>query len=176
MIRIALTFDQLAALAPCDLLSRARLFPGPSTPLDARQAIARGASIKDILWVAGKLRLGPQIVAFAIAVAQRVAHLDTTGSAQRCLDATVAYQKGPSPENLVVLKECRNAAAFAYAADAAAHAATSAYVAAHAAYAYVADVAAYAADAADAATSSYDEREVQKVILLDIFAPLELAS
>jgi len=169
-----LTFDQLAALDPCDLPSRAKLFPDPSKPIDARQAIAKGVSIKDLLWVAGKLNLQPQVVEFAIAVAQRVAHLDPSGSAQRCLDATIAHQKDPSPENMGILKACRNAAADAayYAADAATYAATSAVRAADVATSRAAAYAAYATSDASAA-AHYDaaEREAQKVILLDIFAP-----
>ena len=172
---IAVTPDQLAAMQPCNLDRRLALF-GRRKSLNAKQALKAGVSIRDILWVAGRLGHKDKIVRFALLVAQRAARFTSDPRVQASLDATEAYIADPSPVNLEALRVARRAAsAYAYAADAA----DAAYAAAYAsyAYAYAADAAyaaayaayagAYAGDAAYAARQ--DEVKAQEAILIEIF-------
>lgn len=138
---IKLTYAQLAALQPCALESRKTLF-GKRKTLTAAQALAAGASIPDLLWVAGRLGRKDLCVKFALACAQRVAHHNTDPRVQAALDATAAWIADPSEENR-------------QATDATARAAWAAATRA-------ADAAAWAADAAA-------EREAQRAIFLEIF-------
>lgn len=115
-----ITKEQLAAMRPCSLKERLALFEGHKT-LGVREAFDLGASISDILWVAGRLGLGAECAQFAKKCAERVAHLKGANT------ANAAY----------------------YAASAANAAAYAAYAAAYAANA--ARYTAYAASAANAA-------------------------
>lgn len=65
------TRAQIAALKPCSL-DKLRVFKGRKT-LTVAEALEAGASIDDLLWVAGRLGLKTECVRFAIACAQRVA-------------------------------------------------------------------------------------------------------
>ncbi len=169
MPAIKITRYQLIAMKPCDLDDRLKLFGPRRETLSAAQAFKAGVSISDLLWVAGRLGLRDQSVAFALACARRVAHLDKTGSAQRCIDATTAYWGDKSETNLKALREARrSAAADAADADAAAYAAAAA--AAAAAYAAYAAAAAYAAYAAAAYSNARrKEVEAQQALFLEIF-------
>jgi len=153
----SLTKDALIAMKPCDLSDRIALF-GKRQELTARQAFKAGASIRDLLWVAGKLGRKEECARFALACAQRVAKYDKSGTAQPCIDAANAYVADPSEVNLQLSWKARCAAAATY-ADAAATAYAAADAAADAATyaaADAADAAAYAADAdATAAAAAY---------------------
>ena len=98
MAAITLTREQLIALDPCDMDERLKLF-GRRKSMNAAQALKAGASIEDLLWVAGKLGRKDLCVRFALACAQRVAHLNPDPRAQAALDATAAWIADPSEEN-----------------------------------------------------------------------------
>lgn len=74
MPAIKITRAELAALEPCYLYERLQLF-GRRKYLTASQALEAGATIEDILWVAGRLGLGVKCVEFAEACVKRVEHL-----------------------------------------------------------------------------------------------------
>ena len=116
---ITVTKDQLAAMDPCDLDKRLALF-GRRKAMNAKQAFAAGASIRDLLWVARRLGRKDLCIKFALACAQRVEHLNKSGKAKACNDATAAYLAEPSSDNLNKLRIARRNAADA--ADAAAYA------------------------------------------------------
>ena len=188
---LSINKTDLLALKPCDPAQRAALF-GRRKSLTAAQAFEAGATIRDVLWVLGKLGRKDLCIEFALQCAQRVAPLDKRGTAQPCIDATRAYVAEPTEENLAALRHRRAAAAddaadAAYAAAAAAAAAddaadaaydaayayAAAAYAADAAYAYAAAAAAYAAYAAADAADAYAgarcrEIEEQKKILIAI--------
>lgn len=149
MPAVTLTREELTAMNPCGLDGRLALF-GRRRKMDVRQALAAGATVSNILWVAGRLGLGKECAHFAEAAAKRVAHLQNSA----------AYAASASDA-------AADAAAYA-SADAAAYA--SAAYAACAAYAadYAADYAAAAA-AAYAAADAAAEREAQKQILIEVF-------
>ena len=65
-----LSLAQVLAMSPCNRDNRHLLFAGKKT-LTLRQAIKAGASISDLLWVAGKLRLGKECAEFAKRCAER---------------------------------------------------------------------------------------------------------
>lgn len=145
--RVTLEVGDLIDMQPCDLSKRLALF-GERKRLTVRQALKAGASVSDILWVAGRLKLRDQIVEFAKRAAAEVAHLK---------DGSGRY-------------------AAAYAADYATCAArdgavNAAYAAGYAQYAagFAADAAAFAADYATYHKAREEMVAKQKRMLIDIF-------
>ena len=65
----AYTLDDILALRPCDPDQRRALFADART-LTAREALERGATVRDLLWVAGRLGRKADCVRFAIACAR----------------------------------------------------------------------------------------------------------
>jgi hypothetical protein len=146
---ITITRDQLAAMDPCGLDARLKLF-GRRKSMNVTQALAAGATIRDTLWVAARLGYKGQCATFALTCARRVERHTTDPRAKACNDATEAYLADRTDANRTKLRAARSDAA--YAADAA-DAAYAAY--AYAAYAYAAYAAdAYAAYAADGAAAA----------------------
>ncbi len=162
MTVITLTRAEVAALKPCSL-DKLKVFEGRDR-LNAREALEAGASIRDLLWVAGKLGLKRQCVQFAVACAERVAHLNPDPRVQAALDAARAWLDDPSED-----KRC--AADAALAAAYAVRAAADAVRAAASDYASV--YAVYAANAADYAAfpTGAAARAAQRDIFLTIFCP-----
>jgi len=60
------TLDDILALRPCDPDRRRALFADART-LTAREALERGATVQDLLWVAGKMGRKAGCVRFAAA-------------------------------------------------------------------------------------------------------------
>ena len=119
------TKEQLIAMRPCNLNKHIALF-NKHKELSAGQAFAAGASIRDLLWVAGRLGRKELCVKFALACAVRAGHFTKDRRVHDCLKATQAYIDAPTNVNLDTLKVARrNADAAAYAA--AAYAADTAY-------------------------------------------------
>lgn len=151
-----LTFEQLAALNPCNLSGRKALF-GRRKALTVKQALAAGATVHNILWVAGQLGHKTEIVEFTCRAASRVAHFDKSRKSAACIDVTRRYMRGAA-----TIGELKNAR-FTAAAPADAAAAAAAY-----------NVAADAADAATyAATYAADadaERTAQHSDLIELFS------
>ena len=152
---VTVTRDQLTAMNPCDLDKRLAWF-GRRKALDVRTALAAGATVRDVLWVAQRLGHRDLCARFALLAAQRATVHTTDPRPQACLDAANAYVSEPSDANLVTLRKARAAAADAtayasYAADAA----------------DAADAAAYAADAA-AYAAQKAEIEAQHVLLIEV--------
>jgi hypothetical protein len=137
---IRLSYEQVKALRPCSLDKIPEF--GTRKTMTAKQALKAGVSVDDLLWVASKVGRRDLCVRFALACAQRIAHLNTDPRVQKALDATQAWLNNPCLET---------ANAAAYAANAAK---AAAYAAAYAAYA-AAVSAAYAAKAAKAAYAAY---------------------
>ena len=190
MTAITLTRAEAAALKPCSL-DKLDVF-GDRDRLNAREALEAGASVDDLLWVAGQLGLKREIVQFTVAVAERVAHLNPDPRVKAALDAAQAWLDDPSEENRAAARAAAAAAACVastasydaaacVASAAASYAAAAAYDAAAAAAAYAA--ASYAASAAyaavytaSAAAADYDvsratARAAQRDIFLAIFCP-----
>ena len=147
MPKHTITFDQLIAWKPCELNTRKALFAS-SANLSVSQALDAGATVSDILRVAGKLNLTMECLIFAIRCAENVAHLNSDPRVKKAIDAAKNYVKNPA------------ARAAALAAADAADAARAAARAADAA-ALAADAAAYAADA--------ETKKFQKDLLIEIF-------
>lgn len=112
-----LTKDELLAMDPCDRDEQLKLF-GRRKSMTARQALDAGASVPDLLWVAGRMGLKRQCVQFVLACAQRTAHLNTDPRVQAALDAASKWLADPSEENRLAAADAARAAA-ARAADAA---------------------------------------------------------
>jgi hypothetical protein len=91
---ITLTLAQLEALNPCDFEGRKALY-GRKRSLSAVQALEAGASISDLLWVAGRLGRKDLCVRFALLCAQRVAHLNSDPRVQAAIDAGFAWLNSP---------------------------------------------------------------------------------
>ena len=175
---ITLTRAEVEALKPCSL-AKLDVFKDRDR-LNAREALEAGASISDLLWVAGRLGLKREIVRFAVACAERVAHLNPDPRVQAALDAARAWLGDPSEDKRAVASSAAydaDAAGVAYAAAYDAYAADAAHAASEACttaaavdphiYAYAA--AGYAARAANAAEAA--EREAQRDIFISIFCP-----
>ena len=146
MAAIALTPAEVAALRPCS--DRSHLF-GRRKKMNARQALEAGASIADLLWVADKLGRKDLCVRFALACAQRVAHMNPDPHVQAALDATARWLDDPTPENYAARAAARAAAGAAARAAAGAAARAAAWAAAGAAaWAAAGDAAGDAARAA----------------------------
>ena len=145
---ITLTLTQLRELEPCHLERHEPLFEAKPS-MTVRQALEAGVSIPDLLWVAGRLNLKSQIVAFVARVAREVAHLNSDPRVMAAIKAAEAWVREPSEGN-------REAAANA--ADAARAATRAAWATAAArAATWVALAAAWAARAtAEAAWAAAD--------------------
>jgi hypothetical protein len=165
MSTITLTRDQVAALRPCS--DRSHLF-GRRKKMGARQALKAGASVDDLLWVANKLGRRDLCVRFALACAQRVAHLNPDPRVQAALDATQAWLDSPTPETDAARAAARDAARAA-ARDAAWAAWDAAWAAGDAGAAAWAAWDAARAAAWDAGDAGAAEREAQRLIFLEIF-------
>lgn len=172
---VSITRDDLIAMNPCDLEQRLALF-GRRKSLNARQALGAGASVSDLLWVAGQLGLKAQLVTFALRAAERVAHLNPDPRVGAALETARRWLADPSEKNRraadTSAAAARHVAAFRPACDAAyaaayAASATSA-IAASAASALATLAAVYAASASAHAYID-GEREIQKAIFLEIF-------
>ena len=184
---LKVTIEELRALNPCDLDARLALF-GRRKALTVTQAVEAGATVEDILWVAGRLGHKERCVRFAVACARRVAHLNPDPRVKTALDATDAWLADPTPENAKAAAEAAAEATDAAwvavwaadAADAAASVAAAARAAAEAAADAAAEAAADAAPrAADAAAwaavwaawaARAEEKAAQVALLLEIFA------
>lgn len=142
-----ITYKQLAAMQPCDLQSRKALFAGKRR-LTVADAFDRGATISDVLWVAGRMGLARECVQIALFTARSVQHHNTDSRVQAAIDATQAWLDCPDSATADAVDAAADAAYAAYVADTddTARAAYAAYVA------YAAARAAYATRAADAAT------------------------
>ena len=121
---VTITRDQLAAMKPCVLDKRLALF-GKRKSLTVVQALKAGATVRDVLWVAGRLGLKAECAAFALACARRVETHATDPRVKACNNANAAYQANPTQANLTALQAARSATAAA-AADAAAYNAAAA--------------------------------------------------
>lgn len=93
-----LSYKQLLALEPCAPEERKALFKGRRS-LTFADAIALGVSTSDSLWVAGRLGRKDLCVKFALACAQRVAHLNPDPRVQAALDAASAWLADPNEAN-----------------------------------------------------------------------------
>jgi len=175
---IRLSREELTALDPCDQAHRLALF-GRRKYLTARLALEAGATVSDLLWVAGRLGRKDLCVKFALACAQRTAHLNPDPRVQAALDATAAWLANPCEDTQSAASSASSArsaalAAASSASSAALAAASSAAWAAEAAARWPASSAALAAEAAarwlvSSARSARSEQEVQKEIFLSIF-------
>ena len=164
---IRLTRAQVVALNPCS----ENHIPdfGRRKSMTASQALDAGTTIPNLLWVAGRLGRKDLCVRFALACAQRVAHLNPDARVQAALDATAAWLADPTDRNRaaawasgVLARAAARAAAWAARAADAAEAADTA--------ARAADAAARAARAAEDAEDAEDaEREAQRAIFKEIF-------
>jgi predicted lipid-binding transport protein (Tim44 family) len=70
MTYVTITRDQLISFNPCDLDERLALF-GTRKSMGVRAAIKAGASVSDILWIAGQLGLAAECAEFAQYCAER---------------------------------------------------------------------------------------------------------
>jgi len=148
------TRAQIAALKPCSL-GKLGVFKGRDA-LTVAEALEAGASIDDLLWVAGRLGLKTECVRFAIACARRVAHLNPDPRVQAAIDAAQAWMDNPTDDNRAAWAAAWNAA---WEAECAARAARAAGDAARAAW-----------DAAGAARAAGDaERMAQRALFIEIF-------
>jgi hypothetical protein len=84
-----LSKEQLIAMRPCDLSDRLQLF-GERNTLTVRQALRAGATISDLLWVAGQLGLGEKCALFAQRCADRA---KTNAYAADAADAVAAERE-----------------------------------------------------------------------------------
>ncbi len=181
----SITRDQLIAMRPCYLNKHLARF-NKRKSMTIRQAFNSGATIPDLLWVAGQLGHTDLCVKFALACAVRAGRFTKDRRVHDCLAATQTYIDDSSEANLAALRVARrnaanadaaadaaaNAAANADAANAAAYAAAyadaAANAAANAADAYAA--AAYAAYAAAYAAEYQKEIKAQQAIFIKLFA------
>jgi hypothetical protein len=171
---LAITRAQLEALQPCALDRRLTLF-GKKRSLNVAQAFEAGATIRDVLWVLGRLGHKAICVEFAIGCAKRAQPAQPSAEALAAIRAAEAWLAEPTEGNAQRCRAAARAADWAAARAAAADAARAADWAAYAAaYAYAADwaadAAAYAAyaaaDAAYAADAAVAERQAQREHLI----------
>ena len=142
---IRLTREEALALRPCST-DKVPDF-GRKKYFTAKEALAAGVSIPDLLWVAGRLGLKRQCVEFALGEAQSVAYLNPDPRVQAAIDAGQACLANPTPETAYAAADAAANAARAAANAAADAAPETAYAAANAA-ANAANAAANAARAA----------------------------
>lgn len=133
-----ISYAELSAFSPCG--DREPLFKGKST-LTVRQAIKAGASVGDILWVAGRLGLGRLCAEFAnrcsarcasypdsaaATAAARYASDAASYAAARCASYAARYATAPAARYATSSPAARYATSSAAAAAAASYAASSA--------------------------------------------------
>jgi hypothetical protein len=104
-----LTYAQLADLDPCGLEGRKALW-GRRKALTAVQALEAGASVEDILWVAGRLGRKDLCVRFSLMCAQRVAANNPDPRVQAALDAVKAWLENPCEETESAARSAESAA------------------------------------------------------------------
>lgn len=157
---IRLTYAELEAMGPCSPSERKALWGGRKY-LTPELAFAAGASLNDLLWVAGKLGLKVQLADFASRCAAEVSHLISGSSGSHAghsarYSADAARYSADAARYSVYAKDYAKAYAARYSADAMALARASAagHAAGHAAY--------------DAAYDAASEK--QKAIFLEVFA------
>ncbi len=107
---ITLTLAQLRKLKPCDLEPHKPLFKGKRS-VSVRKALEAGVSISDLLCVAGKLDLKPQIVTFAAKVAREIAHLNPDPRVKAAIEAAEAWVREPNGANQEAARAAADAAA-----------------------------------------------------------------
>lgn len=168
--RYAITVEELKALNPCALDERLKLF-GRRKRLTVAQALKAGATVSDVLWVAGRMGHKAECVRFAVACAESVSHLNPDPRVRAAIDAAKAWIDSPTEENAKAASYAAFDTAYAapcaatYAARAATYAARAAAYASYAAYA-----SAYASYAAARAASYAGEPFDGKALLLEVFA------
>ena len=89
MTTLKLTYQDVLALKPCSI-DRVPSF-GRRKYLTAAQALERGATVEDLLWVASQIGRKDLCVRFALACTQRVAYLNPDPRAQAALHVTQAW-------------------------------------------------------------------------------------
>ena len=89
MTTLKLTYQDVLALKPCSI-DRVPYF-GRRKYLTAAQALERGATIEDLLWVAGQIGRKDLCVRFALACTQRVTYLNPDPRVQAALHVTQAW-------------------------------------------------------------------------------------
>jgi hypothetical protein len=181
----SITREQLQVMNPYNANERLKLF-GRRKSMNIQQALKAGVSIGDILWVAVRMGRKRQCVQFALACAQRTAHLNTDPRVQAAIDAGNKWvQLDAAGDARDAARDAARAAAGAAARaaraaagdarDAAGAAAGAAWTAAGAARDAARAAAGAARDAARAAWTAAAgdardaELEEQKKILLNIF-------
>lgn len=98
METITVTLSQLLALNPCDRDRRAALFEGVEA-LDAKEALALGIDLADVLWVVARLGRKDLCVRFAILCVKRAQHLSKDPVASyAALSAAQAWLDDPNEE------------------------------------------------------------------------------
>ena len=107
---ITMTLARLRKLKPCQLERCEPLFKGKRS-VTVRQALEAGVSIPDLLWVAGRLNLKSQIVAFVARVAREVAHLNSDPRVMAAIKAAEAWVREPSEGNREAAADAAMAAA-----------------------------------------------------------------
>ncbi len=98
MTRYSITRDALKALDTCDPAEHLKLF-GRRKRLTVAQALEAGATVSDVLWVAGRMGHKAECVRFAIACAESVSHLNPDPHVQEAIDAAKAWIDSPTEEN-----------------------------------------------------------------------------
>ena len=115
---IKLTYDQVLKLQPC---SRNKIPDfGRRKYLTAEQALDKGVSVDDLLWVAGKLGRKDLCVRFALECAQRVSHNNTDIRVSKALRAVQAWLDSPSKSAAWSARSAAEAAEAAESAESAA--------------------------------------------------------
>lgn len=94
---IALTRAEVLALHPCNTRRIPKFAPGER--MTARQALAAGATVPDLLWVLGELGRKDLCVRYAVACAQAVAHLTTDARSAAAIAAAQAWLDEPTEDN-----------------------------------------------------------------------------
>lgn len=114
---LSITRKELRALRPCKAESRMALFVDDTTPLTAQEALEKGVSLPDLLWVAARLGHLDLCVRFAVECARTVAHLNPDLGVEAALGATQAWLDNPCTETADAARAAADAARAAYAAD-----------------------------------------------------------
>jgi hypothetical protein len=95
---IRLTRNQLIEFSPCDLEEHLAKF-GKRKSLTARQALEAGFTVFDLLWVAGRLNLTLQCVAFAINCAEAVASFNPDPRGAAAIQAAKTCMANPTEKH-----------------------------------------------------------------------------
>ena len=141
----AYTYQEIVALDPCSMPVHFAAFEKHGGRLTAEQAFDNGATIRNLCWVACRLRQRAKLLSFANAAAKSVEHLQnnkTTAAAVRAADADAARDAYVAVRAAFVAARdavvATDAATYAYAAADAVRADTdAAYAATRATHAVV---------------------------------------